>query len=162
MYIIYIVISATHNIKRDRYASQKLGGQTMNNNSTGIYLGMDVSEKSIELFALSADNKTESKCKIVNNPVKIKAFLAALKNTSRLNVALETRTHSPWLSKMLEVHGCKVFVGHARKLRACYVNSLMLAAEVHCRTVAFPGISTGVYRYPKREAAEIAVRAVRE
>ena len=74
----------------------------MNNNSTKMYLGMDVSEKNIELFALSADNKTESKCKIVNNPAKVKAFLAALKNTSRLTVALETGTHSPWLSKMLE------------------------------------------------------------
>ena len=84
----------------------------MNNNSTGIYLGMDVSEKSIELFALSADNKTERKGKIENNPAKIKAFLAGLKNTSKLTVALETGTHSPWLSKMLEEHGCKVFVGH--------------------------------------------------
>ena len=92
----------------------------MNNNSTGIYLGMDVSEKSIELFALSADNKTESKGKLVNNPAKVKAFLVALKNTSRLTVALETGTHSPWLSKMLEEHGCKVFVGHARKLRAIW------------------------------------------
>jgi len=43
-----------------------------------------------------------------------------LKNTSKLTVALETGTHSPWLSKMLEEHGCKVFVGHARKLRAIW------------------------------------------
>ena len=92
----------------------------MNNNSTGIYIGMDVSEKSIELFALSADNKTESKGKLVNNPAKVKAFLAGLSNTSKLTVALETGTHSPWLSKMLEEHGCKVLVGHARKLRAIW------------------------------------------
>ena len=85
----------------------------MNNNSTGIYLGMDVSEKSIELFALSADNKAESKGKHVNSPAKVKAFLAGLGNTSKLTVALETGTHSPWLSKMLEKHGCKVLVGHA-------------------------------------------------
>ena len=113
MYIIYIVVNAIHNINRDRYASQKNGGQTMNNNSTGIYLGMDISEKSIELFALPADNKTESKGKIENNPAKIKAFLAGLSDASKLTVALETGTHSPWLSKMLEEHGCKVLVGHA-------------------------------------------------
>ena len=33
---------------------------------------------------------------------------------------------------------------------------------INCRTLAFPCISTGVYGYPKREAAELAVRTVRE
>ena len=47
-------------------------------------------------------------------------------------------------------------------LRACYDNSLTLAAENCCRTVAFPCISTGVYGYPKQAAAEIAIDAVRE
>lgn len=45
----------------------------------------------------------------------------------------------------------------AEKLTACYTNSLKLAAENNCSTVAFPGISTGVYGYPKAEAAQIAV-----
>jgi O-acetyl-ADP-ribose deacetylase (regulator of RNase III) len=47
-------------------------------------------------------------------------------------------------------------------LRACYTNSLQLAAETGCRSVAFSGISTGVYGYPSREAAPVAIRAVRE
>jgi len=110
-HIILTVIAMRH---------KNTGGQTMNNSSSGIYLGMDVSEKNIELFALSADNKTESKGKLINNPEKVKAFLSSLKNTSKLTVALETGTHSPWLSKMLEEYGCKVFVGHARKLRAIW------------------------------------------
>ena len=96
------------------------GGQTMSKYSTGMYLGMDVSEKTIELFALSADNKTEEKGKLANNPAKVKAFLDGFNDTSKLTVALETGTHSPWLSKMLEEHGCKVLVGHARKLRAIW------------------------------------------
>ena len=47
-------------------------------------------------------------------------------------------------------------------LRSCYDNSLHLAAEAGCRSVAFPCISTGVYHYPARAAAEIAVTAARE
>ena len=52
--------------------------------------------------------------------------------------------------------------GEAGLLKACYANSLTLAAENRCRSVAFPAISTGVYGYPRRAAAEIAVSMVRE
>jgi O-acetyl-ADP-ribose deacetylase (regulator of RNase III) len=48
----------------------------------------------------------------------------------------------------------------AQKLAACYTNSLKLAAENGCTTVAFSAISTGVYGYPKTEAAAVAVGAV--
>jgi O-acetyl-ADP-ribose deacetylase (regulator of RNase III) len=47
------------------------------------------------------------------------------------------------------------------KLANCYRNSLLLATENEARSVAFPGISTGVYGYPKAEAAVTAVREVR-
>jgi O-acetyl-ADP-ribose deacetylase (regulator of RNase III) len=43
------------------------------------------------------------------------------------------------------------------QLSNCYFNSLDLAEKHGLRTVAFPNISTGVYGFPKREAAEIAV-----
>jgi len=51
--------------------------------------------------------------------------------------------------------------GEAELLYACYRNSLALAAEHGAHTIAFPGISTGVYGYPKEEAATIALRAMR-
>jgi len=37
-----------------------------------------------------------------------------------------------------------------------------LAVANHCKTIAFPNISTGIYRFPKEEAAKIALNAVLE
>ncbi len=47
-------------------------------------------------------------------------------------------------------------------LSDCYRNSLQLAVENGIRRIAFPSISTGVYSYPKEQAAEIAVGTVHE
>ncbi|MBL0912560.1 MAG: macro domain-containing protein [Bacteroidia bacterium] len=52
--------------------------------------------------------------------------------------------------------------GEREKLASCYRNSLILAVENDCHTIAFPNISTGIYRFPKEEAAVIAVRTVKE
>jgi len=51
--------------------------------------------------------------------------------------------------------------GEPALLRSCYVNALRLAAERGLRSIAFPSISTGAYRYPVERAAEIAVTTVR-
>ncbi|MGV9346127.1 O-acetyl-ADP-ribose deacetylase [Streptomyces spiralis] len=47
------------------------------------------------------------------------------------------------------------------QLASCYRESLRVADELGARTVAFPAISTGVYRWPLEDAARIAVAAVR-
>lgn len=49
----------------------------------------------------------------------------------------------------------------AEKLKNCYLNSFRIAEENGLRTIAFPNISTGIYRYPKEEAAKIAIDAVK-
>ena len=46
-------------------------------------------------------------------------------------------------------------------LRGCYLNALRLAAQQGVRSIAFPSISTGAYRYPIEQAARIAVETVR-
>ncbi|MBF0368634.1 MAG: O-acetyl-ADP-ribose deacetylase [Magnetococcales bacterium] len=48
----------------------------------------------------------------------------------------------------------------ALKLAACYRNALNLARETQLSTIAFPGISTGVYGYPKEEAAQVAAQEI--
>jgi O-acetyl-ADP-ribose deacetylase (regulator of RNase III) len=46
-------------------------------------------------------------------------------------------------------------------LESCYIYALALALENGCKTIAFPNISTGVYGYPKIEAAIAATSAVK-
>lgn len=46
----------------------------------------------------------------------------------------------------------------AALLADCYANSLQLARQYDVQTIAFPAISTGVYGYPKQDAARIALR----
>ncbi|MCW0483041.1 O-acetyl-ADP-ribose deacetylase [Gaoshiqia sediminis] len=53
-------------------------------------------------------------------------------------------------------------IGEREQLANAYRNSLLLAQEYGLRTIAFPNISTGVYRFPKELAAEIAIRTVRD
>ena len=50
--------------------------------------------------------------------------------------------------------------GEPERLAACYRHSIELAARQGVSSLAFPGISTGVYGYPVREAATIAVTTV--
>jgi O-acetyl-ADP-ribose deacetylase (regulator of RNase III)/ribosomal protein S18 acetylase RimI-like enzyme len=50
--------------------------------------------------------------------------------------------------------------GEPEKLASCYKESLELAEQNNLKTIAFPNISTGVYGYPKEEAAMIALNAV--
>lgn len=52
--------------------------------------------------------------------------------------------------------------GESKLLAECYRNVLRIAEEYHVTTLAFPNISTGVYGYPKMEAALIAVSTVKE
>lgn len=50
----------------------------------------------------------------------------------------------------------------AELLAACYQNSLLLARQHGVTSIAFPSISTGVYRYPKPEAAKIASATIKD
>lgn len=65
------------------------------------------------------------------------------------------------------IHTVGPIYGHvpqseAELLAACYRNSLNLAVQNKVSTIAFPSISTGVYSYPKPEAAAVSSRAIKE
>ena len=48
------------------------------------------------------------------------------------------------------------------ELRNCYIHSLQFAKENNIKEIAFPCISTGEFRFPKEEACQIAIKAVKE
>lgn len=50
--------------------------------------------------------------------------------------------------------------GEEELLARAYDNSLQLAVANQVRSIAFPNISTGIYHFPKKRAAEIAVKTV--
>ena len=50
----------------------------------------------------------------------------------------------------------------AEKLASCYQTSIALAKQCGINSIAFPCISTGVYRFPKVEAAKIAVQTLKD
>lgn len=52
--------------------------------------------------------------------------------------------------------------GEAELLASCYKNSLQLALEKQCKSIAFPGISTGRFGYPLDLASEVALTVCRE
>jgi O-acetyl-ADP-ribose deacetylase (regulator of RNase III) len=52
--------------------------------------------------------------------------------------------------------------GEPELLRSCYVRCFEVAAENNVQTIAFPAISTGVYAYPKKKAARIALEVMLE
>jgi O-acetyl-ADP-ribose deacetylase (regulator of RNase III) len=47
-------------------------------------------------------------------------------------------------------------------LKNCYRNSLQLAESLQIKSIAFPNISTGIYGFPKKEAAQIAIETIQE
>lgn len=51
---------------------------------------------------------------------------------------------------------------HTSLLQGCYTRSLDLLVENDCKSIAFSALSTGVYGYPSREAADAALQAVRD
>ncbi len=50
----------------------------------------------------------------------------------------------------------------AEKLASCYRRSLQVALQNGVKSIAFPNISTGIYGYPKHEAAQIATQTVKD
>ena len=85
-----------------------------------IYFGLDISQKTIEIFALKGE-KEVSFGKIPNTQKSLNDFFDNVPVSSQsITVALETGTHSAWISRQLEARGYEIIVAHARDLAFIY------------------------------------------
>lgn len=80
--------------------------------------------------------------------------MAVISNAGRLSARFVIHTVAPRYSP--DKPNCP------RQLYCAYFNSLALAAENGCKSIAFPSLGTGVYAYPLEKAASIALKAVRD
>ena len=91
--------------------------------SEKIYFGLDVSQKTIEIFAVMGEDGI-SMGKISNDRNSLEEFFDKIHAPAKaITVALETGTHSAWISRCLEKRGHEVIVAHARDLAFIYKDS---------------------------------------
>lgn len=79
-----------------------------------ITIGMDLGDKFHIAVVFDADGNELDTTKVVNTKDGISKYFKRFKGAS---VAIEAGTHSPWVSRLLEEIGCRVYVGNPRKLR---------------------------------------------
>jgi len=92
----------------------------MSKSITKTFIGMDVSEEKIEIYSLQDEESEGGSKSIANSVSDVNSFFDSFMDCASLVVALETGTHSPWLSELIEGRGCKTYVADARKLRMIY------------------------------------------
>jgi transposase len=83
-----------------------------------VIAGIDLGDRYSHLCLLDAQNgEVIEECRIVTNR---EAFQRRFSGAEPMRVAIETGTHSPWVSRIFEDHGHEVLVANARKVRLIY------------------------------------------
>lgn len=83
-------------------------------------LGLDVSDKKLNLCVLDRTGEVLSESIHANDRASVEAICADYPDPSEVCIAMETGTHSPWLSSFFRQRGFHVLVGNPRKLRAIW------------------------------------------
>ncbi len=87
---------------------------------TNVTIGIDLGDKNHEVCVLNLDGEIVERFSVKNTKKQLqkefKRFLAPV-------IAIETGTHSPWISRELTAMGARVLVGNARKIKAIWASS---------------------------------------
>jgi transposase len=106
----------TLNQKNALYGAQERR-PAMNKYSIDSFVGMDLGDLSNQICILNRDGAVLETASIDNTVIGINMFFDRFPFPQKVVVAVETGTHSPWISQVLRGRGFRVLVGNARKLR---------------------------------------------
>lgn len=87
---------------------------------TSVTIGMDLGDKKHEVCILNQEGQIVDRCSVGNTRIQLQKMF---KSYPGALIAIETGTHSPWISRDLEDLGCRVLVGNSRKLKAIWASS---------------------------------------
>lgn len=89
----------------------------MSKYSIKFFIGIDIGDKKNQICILDQNGETLENTTIDNNITDLNTFFDRFDKPKEVMIALETSTHSPWISQFLNARGFRVLVGNARKLR---------------------------------------------
>jgi transposase len=89
----------------------------MSKYSIKIFIGIDIGDKKNQICILDQNGENLENTTIDNNITDLNTFFDRFDKPKEVMIALETSTHSPWISQLLNARGFRVLVGNARKLR---------------------------------------------
>lgn len=90
--------------------------------SMEMVIGMDISDKKSEICVLDSNGEVVNREKVINTLDGITNSFSFVDTPSKVLIAMEAGTHSPWISCKLTEMGFNVLVGNSRKLRAIWAN----------------------------------------
>lgn len=130
----------------------------------------DITKMEIDAIVNAANTKLKmggGVCGAIFKAAGTKELQAACKKLSPIQTGEAVITSGFALSAKCIIHTAGPVYrngkhGEENLLRACYINSLTVAAENGCESIAFPLISSGIFGYPKADALQIATQAIQD
>lgn len=89
----------------------------MSKHTINFIIGIDLGDVKNHICILDRDGEVVEKTVIDNTVMGLNTFFDRFTSPKQVLVAVETGTHSPWISHLLKARGFRVLVGNARKLR---------------------------------------------
>lgn len=138
----------------------------MRNDSTEFFVGIDLGDKDNDIVVIDSSGKVTEAVSLENTMLRMNEFFDRFKEPGKVRVAIETGTHSPWVSAGLEERGFVVLVGNARKLRMIWDQTNKTDsgdAEMLARIVRFDPKLLSPIRHRSRTAQmDLAVLKTRD
>ena len=90
------------------------------NSNAKLTIGMDMSDKTSELCALTVERQVDQRATVAMSPPALHKFFSKFKVPSRVTIVMEAGTHSPWVSDQLAEMGFGVVVADPRRIKAIW------------------------------------------